>query len=174
MELKIYKLNSDASSPKYGTASAACFDLAAYIHYQAAIKAYTTNNEEMTMLAVEDSNGRPYIELPMNWRALIPTGLIFDIPENHCVKVYPRSGISTKQGLNLINCVGVIDSDYVEQVYIPVFNNAQKKMRIYSGDRIAQAEIVKVEQVQLNFTEVRPERKTDRNGGFGSTGVEAL
>lgn len=172
MELKIYKLKPDAPNPKYGTASAACFDLAAFVHYQSTIKMYTTNNEDIQMLAVEDPNGRAYVEIPGHWRALIPTGLIFDIPNNYCVKVYPRSGISTKQGLNLINCVGIIDSDYVEQVYIPIYNNSQNRIRIYSGDRIAQAELAKIEQVQLNFTEIRPERKTDRNGGFGSTGVE--
>ena len=172
MELKIYKLKPDAPNPKYATASAACFDLAAFIQYQAAIKCYSTTNDEITMLVTEDPNGRQYIEIPPEWRALIPTGLIFDIPDNFCVKVYPRSGLSIKQGLTLINCVGIIDSDYVEQVYIPVHNNSLKRMRIYTGDRIAQAEIVKVEQVQINFTEIRPSQKTDRNGGFGSTGVE--
>lgn len=172
MELKIYKFYPDAPSPKYATASAACFDLAAFIHYQAAIKTYTTNNEEMTMLAVQESDGKTYIDLPGHWRALIPTGLVFDIPENYCVRVYPRSGISTKQGLNLINCVGIIDSDYVQQVFIPVYNNSQNRIKIFNGDRIAQAEMVKVEQTQLVFTTERPVQKTDRTGGFGSTGVE--
>jgi len=172
MNLNIYKLYSDAPNPKYGTANAACFDIAAYIHYQSSIKTYTTNNEEMTMLAAQDSENKPYIELPGNWRGLIPTGLVFDIPDNHCVKIYPRSGMSTKQGLNLINCVGIIDSDYVQQVFIPIYNNSQNRVRIYNGDRIAQAEMIRVEQVSINFIDTRPSQKTDRMGGFGSTGVE--
>ena len=172
MNLNIYKLYSDAHSPKYGTENAACFDLSAYIHYQSAIKTYTTNNEEMTMLAVQEADNKPFIELPGHWRGLIPTGLIFDIPRDYCVKVYPRSGISTKQGLNLINCVGIIDSDYVEQVFIPIYNNSQNRVRIYNGDRIAQAEMVRVEQVNINFIDARPSQKTNRMGGFGSTGIE--
>ena len=172
MNLNIYKIYPEAHSPKYGTTNAACFDIAAFIHYQGAVKTYTTNNEEMTMLAVQQSDGKSFIELPGHWRGLIPTGLIFDIPDNYCVKVYPRSGLSTKQGLNLINCVGIIDSDYVQQIYIPIYNNSQNRVKIYDGDRIAQAEMVKVEQVQMNFIDKKPEMKTNRDGGFGSTGVE--
>lgn len=102
---------------------------------------------------------------------LIPTGLILDIPKNYCVKIYPRSGLSSKKGLNLINCVGIIDSDYVEELMIPVYNNSQERVRIYSGDRIAQGELVVQHQAEFSYLTERPKRKSDRNGGFGSTGV---
>ena len=79
--------------------------------------------------------------------------------------------MSTKKGLNLINSVGIIDSDYVEEVFVPVMNNSQDRLRIYNGDRIAQAELVFNRQASLRYISDRPQRKSDRSGGFGSTGV---
>ena len=170
MNLKIYKLYENAHTPQYGTANAACFDLSAFIEFQTSAKLYTKDNKEVTTLATQDENGNN-IQIPPEWRALIPTGLIFDIPDNHSVRIYPRSGISTKKGLNLINCVGIIDADYVHQVYIPVYNNSQERIKIYNGDRIAQAEMVVNHQIEIHLISERPEKKSDRNGGFGSTGV---
>jgi dUTP pyrophosphatase len=171
MELKIFKLYNNAPDPKYGSDNASCFDLSAFLHYQGAVKAYTKENDLVEMLVAQDFDGKNYIDIPGEWRALIPTGLIMDIPCNHSVRIYPRSGISTKQGLNLINCVGIIDSDYVEEVFIPVYNTAQKKIRIYNNDRIAQGEMVFNYKTLINFTNERPAKKTNRDGGFGSTGV---
>jgi dUTPase len=42
---------------------------------------------------------------------------------------------------------------------------------VYHGDRIAQAELVKCEIYDILETSEKPIQKTDRNGGFGSTGV---
>ena len=53
---------------------------------------------------------------------LIPTGLIFDIPKNHYVRLYARSGNAFKKGLVLANSVGIIDSDYVDEVKIMLHN----------------------------------------------------
>lgn len=170
MNLKIYKLYDNAHTPQYGTMNAACFDVSAFIEFQTSVKLYTKDNKEVTSLANQDEKGNN-IQIPSEWRALVPTGLIFDIPKKHCVKIYPRSGLSTKKGLNLINCVGIIDSDYVQQIYIPIYNNSQERIKIYDGDRIAQAEMVLSEQIQIEIIKERPERKSDRDGGFGSTGV---
>lgn len=171
MELKIYKMYPDVPDVKYGTKSSACFDIAAHFHYQNSFKTFSKDNKEIIILGSQDENGKYYIDIPSEWRLLVPTGLILDIPENYCVKIYPRSGLSTKKALNLINCVGIIDSDYVEQLFIPIYNNSQEKTRIYSGDRIAQGELVHQPQAVLSYINERPSRKSDRDGGFGSTGV---
>ena len=171
MQLKIYKLHKDVPNIKYATSSSACFDVSAYFHYQYSFKTFSKDNKEIVVLGSQDENGKHYIDIPPEWRLLVPTGLIFDIPEQHCVKIYPRSGLSTKKGLNLINCVGIIDSDYVEQLFIPLYNNSQERVRIYSGDRIAQGELVHQPQATIHYITERPEKKSDRNGGFGSTGV---
>jgi len=171
MNLKIYKMYPDVSDINYATRNSACFDIAAHFHYQNSFKTFSKDNKDITILGVQDEHGKAYVELPAEWRILIPTGMILDIPEQHCVKIYPRSGLSTKKGLNLINCVGIIDSDYVEQLFIPVYNNSQERLRIYTGDRIAQGELVYQPQAQFNYITERPQRKSDRDGGFGSTGV---
>ena len=171
MELKIYKMNSDVPDINYATKNSACFDIAAYFHYQYSFKSYSKDNKEIVVLGSQDSDGKHYIDIPSEWRLLVPTGMILDIPHQHCVKIYPRSGLSLKKGLNLINCVGIIDSDYVEQLYIPMYNNSQERLRIYSGERIAQGELVYNPQANISYIDKRPNRKSDRDGGFGSTGI---
>ena len=172
--LKIYKIDPKVQTPRYGTADAACFDLAAYIPYMSSLKAYTKTNEQVEILAVANAEDtESYIEIPSEWRVLVPTGLILDIPSGHCVKIYPRSGLSTKQGINLINSVGIVDADYVDPVYIPVYNNSQNKIKIKNGDRIAQGELVPVIQAKISVISERPSQKTDREGGFGSTGLSS-
>ena len=172
MQLKIYKLHEDTPNIKYATSSSACFDVSAYFHYQYSFKTFSKDNKEIVVLGSQDENGKHYIDITPEWRLLVPTGLIFDIPEQHCVKIYPRSGLSSKKGLNLINCVGIIDSDYVEQLFIPLYNNSQERVRIYSGDRIAQGELCPIIKANFDYIATRPEKKTNRDGGFGSTGVE--
>lgn len=170
MNLQIYKMFSDVPDIKYATKNSACFDISAYFHYQNSFKTFSKDNKEITLLGIQDETGRAYVELPSEWRMLIPTGLIFDIPINHCVKIYSRSGLSTKKGLNLINSVGIIDADYVEQLFIPIYNNSQERIKIYSGERIAQGELIYQPQAELSYINERPNRKSDRDGGFGSTG----
>ncbi len=171
MKLNIFKTKQEAPDAVYGSGKAACFDISAFVTFQSCVKAYTKNNGLVEILAAQDAEHRNYIDIPSEWRVLIPTGLIFDIPENHSVRVYPRSGLSSKRGLNLINCVGIIDEDYVEEVFVPVYNNSQEKLRIFNGDRIAQAELVFNQRAIINYTNERPSRKSDRDGGFGSTGI---
>jgi deoxyuridine 5'-triphosphate nucleotidohydrolase len=171
MNLRIFKMYSDVPDVKYATGNSACFDIAAHFHYQNSFKTFTKNNLNLVTLGIQDENGKAYVELPPEWRMLVPTGIIFDIPVDHCVKIYSRSGLSTKIGLNLINSVGIIDPDYVEQLFIPLYNNSQERVRIYSGDRIAQGELVYQPQAVVEYTDQRPQTKSDRNGGFGSTGV---
>lgn len=174
MNFNIYKNRTYAieiPEPKYGSEQAACFDLSAAIGYGTAITAYTKTNQKLDILASQE-NDKNYVDIPSEWRVLIPTGLIFDIPENHMMKVYPRSGLSTKFGLNLINSVGIIDSDYTNELFIPIYNNSQEKVRVFHGDRIAQGEIVQCgPRVNFSYIDERPQRKGDREGGFGSTGV---
>jgi len=171
MKLKYYSLDENVIPPVYSSRSSACFDLSSNIGYQTIVKAFTKMNSLLEIISSRDGENRNFIDIPSEWRVLIPTGLIFDIEENHSVRIYPRSGLSTKKGLNLINCVGIIDSDYTEEIFIPVYNNSQEKLRIYHGDRIAQAELFFNDRATIENIIEKPNRKTDRNGGFGSTGV---
>jgi dUTPase len=76
------------------------------------------------------------------------------------------------KGIGLSVSQGIIDSDYVEEVFVPMVNNTNKLFHIRSGERIAQIELVKTIPTINTWIEERPAQKTNRNGGFGSTGVE--
>jgi len=102
-------------------------------------------------------------------RVLVPTGIIFDIPDGYSVRIHIRSSIALKLGLNLANGEAVIDSDYVQESFVMLQNTTNHQIEIQKGERIAQAELVWNQPVALELVE-RPHQKTNRTGGFGSTG----
>ena len=109
-------------------------------------------------------------QLPPNIRVLIPTGLIFDIPDGHVMKMFIRSSQALKKGLTMANGVGIIDSDYVEESFIMLENISDSMATIHHGERIAQCLIEKTSRVKIVEVTERPGQKTEREGGFGSTG----
>ena len=102
-------------------------------------------------------------------RALIPTGLIVEIPQGYEIQVRPRSGLAFKHGVTLPNTPGTIDSDYRGPVGVPLINLSDQPYTIQHGERIAQMVVAPV--VQGRFVEVETLGETQRgDGGFGSTG----
>lgn len=142
MNVKIKKLHKDALIPTYATPGSACFDIYAL------------------------SNGF----VSPNNPATIQTGLAFEIPENHVMLVFSRSGHGFKWGVRLANCTGVIDSDYRGELLVKLVSDEEEGgLDIRSGDRIAQALIIPYEQV--SFELVDELSSTERGaGGFGSSG----
>ena len=167
--LNIYKTHPDIVLPKFATKQSACFD----ISFQAEGKfTYTGYNAFNAPFERSLSEGK--IRLMPGDRILVPTGLIFDIPEGYSVRIHPRSGLSYKNGLVLANLEAVIDSDYIQETFILLTNNSQVDQTIQHGDRVAQAELVKKEEYVLWEIMEAPTQKTDRTGGLGSTGVAVL
>ena len=72
----------------------------------------------------------------------------------------------------MINCTGVIDSDYILECMIPVVNLSQRDLTIKWSERIAQGEL-RQDGPKVVFEKIQhpPTSKSDRTGGFGSTGV---
>lgn len=102
-------------------------------------------------------------------RALIPTGLSFEIPRGYEVQIRPRSGLSLKTSLMVVNAPGTIDSDYRGEIKIIMGNWGHETQTIEHGDRIAQMVVCPV--IQANFVQVQELGTTERgSGGFGSTG----
>ena len=103
-------------------------------------------------------------------RALIPTGLMLEIPVGYEFQVRPRSGLALKSGVTLANSPGTIDSDYRGEVGIIVLNLGNETFQINHGDRVAQLVFAPVSRVE--WVVVDDVQKTARGtGGFGSTGV---
>lgn len=104
-------------------------------------------------------------------RQLIPTGFIMALPEGYECQIRPRSGLSIKHGITLINCVGTIDSDYRHEVKVPVVNLSNTAFTIEPGERIAQLLVSPVSKT--TWVEVQTVDAVEgRSGGFGSTGTK--
>ena len=98
------------------------------------------------------NNPSPIIIMPME-RTLIPTGLFVEIPLGYEGQVRARSGLSIKNGITLVNCVGTIDSDYRGELQIPIINLGDEPFEIKQGDRIAQLIISKYERIDWESVE---------------------
>jgi dUTP pyrophosphatase len=145
VELKFTKISDDAVSPKYNYESDSGFDLHA--------------TEE--------------IIVPPLGRALVSTGLKFDIPIGYEMQVRPKSGLALKEGLTVLNTPGTVDQGYDGEVKVIVFNTNQNHYQIIKGQKIAQAVLCPVLAGRMisvtNVVELNAKERGDN--GFGSTGI---
>ncbi len=102
-------------------------------------------------------------------RAMVPTGLSFEVPIGFEIQARPRSGWAAKQGLTVLNTPGTIDADYRGEVKIILINLGQENVIIQDQDRCAQLVVAPV--ILARFELSTELSDTDRGvGGFGSTG----
>ena len=141
--LKIKRLAHNKFVPEYKTEGAAGMDLCAAI------------DAPITLKPLE--------------RKLIPTGLKIELEHGYEAQVRPRSGLSIKHGITLINCIGTVDEDYRGEICVPIVNLSNESYTIQPDERIAQMVISRVEQAEIEV--VTELSETNRGeGGFGSTG----
>jgi len=143
MNLKILRLKHNRILPEYKTDGAAGMDLCAAI------------NEPVVLKPLE--------------RKLVPTGIKIELEQGYEAQIRPRSGLSIKHGITLINCIGTIDEDYRGEVCVPVVNISNEEYTIMPDERIAQMVISKYEKAKIEVvTELSDTQRGE--GGFGSTG----
>lgn len=147
MKLQVKKVHPNATLPTYSTPGASGFDL------------YSV--DELTM--------------PPGGRALISTGLIFNIPEGFEIQVRPRSGMALKHGITVLNSPGTVDVDYRGTVGVILINHSHDNYSISKGDRIAQGVLAAVcSQASFEEVDMLEEWETQRDpSGFGSSGYDA-
>ena len=139
MQLKIKKLNSEAIVPHYAHADDAGFDL------------FSTET----------------IEIALNSRVQVPTGIAMEIPEGFVGLIWDKSGLSHKHGLKTLG--GVIDSGYRGEIKVGIINLGAETYLLEKGHKIAQMIIQKKETCEI--VEVDELSDTSRGkSGFGSTG----
>ena len=142
-EVKVKKLRGNARLPVYGTAFSAGADLCACLD-------------------------GPVTLAPGETR-LISIGISMEIPEGYAGLVFARSGLATKRSLAPANKVGVIDSDYRGEFFVPLHNHGAVPQTIEDGERIAQ--MILTPYLTAKFVEASELSDTVRGeGGFGSTG----
>ena len=140
---------SDNQDPEYATDGSSGFDLRANL-------------------------GKP-VTLGVGERALIPTGLHFQIPPNFEIQVRPRSGLAYKKGITVLNSPGTVDADYRGDIGVILINHGQEEFVVVHGERIAQAVIATVMSkaiVNLNSVESIDDDTERGAGGFGHTGTK--
>lgn len=143
MILKIFRMSHNKFVPEYKTEGAAGMDLCAAI------------SEPITLKPLE--------------RFLVPTGLKIELEHGYEAQIRPRSGLSIKHGISLINCVGTIDEDYRGEVCVGIVNLSNEEYTIQPDERIAQMIIARVEQAKIEVVTELSETVRGE-GGFGSTG----
>ncbi|MDH6231222.1 dUTP pyrophosphatase [Mesorhizobium soli] len=132
------------------------------------LPAYETAGAAGMDLRAAVPDDRPLLILPGR-RALVPTGLILEIPEGYEGQVRPRSGLAFKHGITCLNTPGTIDSDYRGEVKVLLINHGDEEFYVERGMRIAQIIFAPVTQVKLEEQSLAG--STGRGaGGFGSTG----
>jgi dUTP pyrophosphatase len=104
-------------------------------------------------------------------RVLVPTGLCFEIPLGFEVQVRPRSGLSLKSSLLIVNSPGTIDCDYRGEVNVIIGNFGKEDYLIEHGLRIAQLVLAPVTQARFTLSQALSETQRG-SGGFGSTGTK--
>jgi dUTP pyrophosphatase len=142
MKVRIRRLRPDVGLPRYETRGAAAFDLA----------------------AADDTTVQP------GGLALVPTGLVVEVPEGMFLGIFARSSTPLRRGLLVANGVGVVDADYcgpADEVKIAVLNVTASAVTIHRGDRIAQGIFLPAPRVTWEETDELGDRS---RGGFGATG----
>lgn len=142
MKVKVKRLYDSAILPTYATDGSGCFDI-------------------YTMLNGDTDYNEPHT---------YSTGLAFEVPEDHVMLIFSRSGHGFKNDVRLSNCVGVIDSDYRGELKVKLIcDKIGWGLEVNAGDRIAQGMIIPVAKV--SFEEVGELSDTERGTkGFGSSG----
>lgn len=118
------------------------------------------------LAAVPEDEGLP---LDPGDRAVVPTGLVFELPQGYEAQVRPRSGLAMKHGITVLNSPGTIDSDYRGEVRVMLINLGSERFVVERGDRIAQAVIAPATHVEIVMATALSDTVRGR-GGFGSTG----
>jgi len=143
LSVRIHRLDLSVALPGYQTPGAAGFDLAASAD----------------------------VLIAPGTIALVPTGLVIQVPAGHFLGIFARRSPPPKRGLMVANGVGVIDEDYcgqTDEVKIQVLNFTAAPVHVARGDRIAQGLFIPV--VRTEWQEADGDLRDGSRGGFGATG----
>ena len=144
-EILIKRLSDNVSLPKYETEGSSGMDLAANINEKIEIKPGTT--------------------------VIVPTGISVSIPKNFEIQIRPRSGLTAKNQISVLNSPGTIDADYRGELKVILINLGTKNFVIENGARIAQMVLCPIVKAKLKEVKILEDTKRG-SGGFGSTGTK--
>lgn len=143
MEIKCIN-KSKHSLPDYSTEHSAGMDLKANI------------DDDITLLPLQ--------------RVIVPTGIFLQIPDGFEAQIRPRSGLSIKYGITVLNSPGTIDADYRGEIKVILINLSDQPFIIKDGERICQMVIAQYQRSKLIGVDELDETVRGE-GGFGHTGI---
>lgn len=147
INIKVSKINDNSTVPKFGSEHSAGADL-----YACLPNSVTINPGQTVLISV---------------------GIKTEIPEGYVGLIFARSGLATKSDLAPANKVGVIDSDYRGEWFVPLHNHGNMIREVSNGERIAQVIFLPVPVINFELVSEEDLLKTNRGeGGFGSTGTK--
>lgn len=168
--MKISKLR-DVKTPERGTEKSAGIDF--FVPNDLTKEDYQKCNNHLFVYSRDNENDKFYVELMPHQRILIPSGVKVNVPEGYGLIAFNKGGIAVNRGLDIMACV--IDEDFQGEVFLNLVNTSYSKVRIYNGDKIAQAILLPVfyDKVEVVDEDKLYESETERGEGMlGSTGVK--
>jgi len=139
---------------------------------------YSSENEKKLSYAYPSDSGfdlyaSEEVHLLPFGRALVPTGVRINIPENYEIQVRSKSGLAINKGLMVLNSPGTVDQGYTGEIKVIIFNASDLAQTIEKGSKIAQAVLsMCVHGKYVDLVRVEDIESKDRNeNGFGSTGI---
>lgn len=147
--MKVARLSPKAKLPVKASKGAAGYDLFA--------------SEATVVPASAVRDGRVEIG-----HALVGTGIAISLPPGHVGRIGSRSGLSTRQNIEV--GAGWIDPDYRGEVKIEMKNFSGQDFIVEEGMRIAQLFILPFASLELEEADGLPPSARGV-GGFGSTGL---
>ena len=175
MKLKIKKTSENARIPSYAHVGDACFDISVIVGIGDEEKPLVYSEYEQRFVEAKEvaygaSSGKPEVTIRPGNTVMFHTGLKFETEYGYCMKVHVRSSTGIKKNLILSNCTGVIDTaQYRGEMMVALTNIGSTVQKVHDGERVAQGEIQKCIEVEIE--EVSELSETERGeGGIGSTG----
>lgn len=106
-------------------------------------------------------------------RALVPTGLAFEVPDGTELQIRTKSGLTINQGLMVLNSPGTVDCGYLGEIKVIVINMNDYAVTIPKHQKVAQGVLCPVfNGKKVKLTEKNNLGKSERGeNGFGSTGI---
>lgn len=109
--------------------------------------------------------------IPTMGRFTVRTGVSIALPDGYVGLVHPRSGLSAKHGITVLNAPGTVDAGYRGELAVTLYNSSPEDFSVARGDRIAQLVIQAIEIADFIAVETLPGSHRG-TAGFGSTGTK--
>ena len=105
--------------------------------------------------------------------ALIPSGIKVEVPINHALVAFNKSGIASKKQLIVGACV--VDCGYQGEIYINMQNIGREEQVLLPGDKIVQFALLQLGDpivTEVNIDELYTKVSDRGEGALGSTGTK--